>query len=507
MTSSTEATASHVHVAVIGSGFAGIAMAIRLLGDGERDFVVFERASDVGGTWRDNTYPGCACDVPSNLYSFSFAPYPDWSRRYAPQTEILAYLRDVARRFGVLPHVRFSHEVRTATWDDAEGIWRLETSGGPWTATFVVSGQGPLSTPKWPDLPGLHDFGGELMHSARWNHAYDLAGKRVAVIGTGASAIQFVPAIQPRVAHLTVFQRSAPWIVPRGDRAFTSNERRAFRSLPITQRLSRAAIFLKHERDGLGFWEPRLEPYVRSIAARHLKAQVRDASLRAKLTPNYRIGCKRILVSDDYYPALQQPNVSLVTEPIERVTKGGVVTANGTLHEVDAMLCGTGFEVATMPFARLFRGKDGRTLAQTWASGPEAYLGTTVANFPNLFLLLGPNVLLGHNSVLYMMEAQVAYVAACLQHARREHLQAFDVRPEAQRTYNDALQARFERSAWSARHCASWYLDEHGRNVTLWPDFALSFRRRLRAFDPAAYQWRLRVRPYAPREARRSSKT
>jgi len=477
----------HLKVAIIGSGFAGLGAAIRLERAGMPDYLVFEKAAEVGGTWRDNTYPGCACDVPSHLYSFSFAPNPHWSRVYAPQAEILEYLRRTARQFAILPKIAFETEVLSAAWNEGEGIWQLETSSGPFTAQYLISGHGPLITPKWPDLPGLDSFGGVKFHSARWNHDASLEGKRVAVIGTGASAIQFVPAIAQQVEQMYVFQRSAPWVVPRPDRAFSDLEQEKFKRRPLTQLASRASIFVTNELNYLGFTNPRMEKVAMKVARDHLEKQVSDLELRAKLTPNYRMGCKRILVSSTFYPALSQPNVELVTDKIVEVRPEGVLTADGVLREVDVLICGTGYVATPPPIARIFTGVGGRSLAEVWGQSPTAYLGTTVSGLPNLFLLVGPNTALGHNSIVYMIESQLNYIIGCLEHMRRSGQQVFNVRPEAQKAYNAEIQAALERSVWVQGGCTSFYLDSTGTNSTLWPGFAYQFKRRLSRFDPAAY--------------------
>jgi len=478
---------THADVAIVGSGFAGLGAAIRLCQQGAEDFVVFERAGDVGGTWRDNTYPGCACDVQSHLYSFSFAPNPDWTRSYSPQAEIWEYLRRCARDFRVLPHIRFRHEVLDAAWDDAARLWRIETSQGPYTSRVLVMASGALSEPSVPRLPGIESFKGKTFHSARWDHAYDLDGRRVAVVGTGASAIQFVPQIQPRVERLHVFQRTPPWIMPRRDRDLAERERRLFRRFPRAQRAARAAIYLLRELLVFGFRSVRLARQVERIALRHLERSVPDPALRARLTPRYRIGCKRILVSDDYLPALTRPNVELVTDRITEVREHSVVTEDGAEREVEAIIFGTGFAVTEHPIARRVRGRAGRTLAAVWAGSPRAHLGTTVAGFPNLFILMGPNTGTGHTSVLYMMEAQIEHFLSALGHMRRRGAAAIEPRPEAQAAYLAEVERRMAGTVWTAGGCASWYLDRTGRNSALWPDFTWSFRRRVASLKPEEY--------------------
>ena len=477
----------NVHVAIIGSGFGGLGTAIELQRAGVTDFLIFERAGDVGGTWRDNSYPGCACDVQSHLYSFSFAPNPDWTRSFSPQPEIWAYLQRCARDFGLLPHIRFHHEVHTAQWDDAAQRWRIETSRGTYTAAVVVMAAGALSEPAVPRLPGLDKFKGRVFHSARWAHDYDLRGRRVAVVGTGASAVQFVPEIQPVVARLHLFQRTPPWIVPRRDRALTAVERRLFRRLPAAQRAARAGIYLFRELFLLAFRHLWLNRRVERIAQRHLRRSVPDPDLRARLTPDYRIGCKRVLISNDYLPALTRPNVEVVTEEITEIRAHSIVDRAGAERHVDAIIFGTGFRVTDPPLAKHIRGRAGHTLAEVWAGSPQAHMGTTVAGLPNLFILMGPNTGLGHNSVVYMIEAQIKHVLAALAHMRQHGATAIEPRPEAQAAYVNDVQQRMAGTVWTIGGCASWYLDSQGRNSTLWPDFSWRFRRRVARLNPAEY--------------------
>ncbi len=477
----------HVRVAIVGTGFSGLGMAIRLKQQGYDSFVVLERAADIGGTWRDNTYPGCACDVPSHLYSFSFALNPNWSRAYSPQSEIWAYLRHCAGRYGITPHIRFDTEVREAAWDDDHQQWRLTTTRGRLTADILVVGNGPLSVPSLPSILGIESFEGTLFHSALWDHEHDLSGERVAVIGTGASAVQFVPRIQPLVSQLTLFQRTPPWIVPRRDHPIAPWRRALFHSLPVTQRIVRAATYWQREVGALALvYRPRLMRNFERLARRHLAAQVADPVLRAKLTPSYLIGCKRILLSDDFYPALAQPNVEVVTDRIAEVRARSIVTEDGTQRAVDTIICATGFHVTDAPIAQCVRGRAGQTLADAWRDGMRAYLGTTVAGFPNLFLLIGPNTGLGHTSMIYMIESQIAYILDCLRVMEKRHAQAVAVRPEIEDAFNEEVQRRMRGTVWKSG-CASWYLDARGRNSTLWPGFTFEFRRKTRHFDPSSY--------------------
>jgi len=477
----------HLRVAIAGSGFGGLGAAIRLREAGVGPVLVFERADEIGGTWRDNAYPGCACDVPSHLYSFSFAPYPGWSRAYSRQPEILAYLRGCAERFGVRDQVRTGHEVLRATWEQDARRWRIETSRGTWTADVFVSAVGAFSEPAVPRLPGLESFAGAAFHSARWDHGHDLRGRRVAVIGTGASAVQFVPEIQPLVQRLHVFQRSAPWVVPRRDRPRSAAARRLHRRLPATQRLARASVYWSHELLVPCFRHPRLMAVNARLARRHLEAAVADPALRARLTPDYTMGCKRVLLSDDYLPALTRENVELVTDPIAAVRPEGIVTRDGTLRAVDTIVFGTGFRVTDLPIAERIAGRDGVRLADRWDGSPRAHLGTTVAGFPNLFLLLGPNTGLGHSSVVFMIESQIAHLLAALRHLDAHGAASLEPRAEAQARFVAEVEAAMRGTVWTAG-CRSWYLDRRGRNSTLWPGFTWAFRRRLARLDPAEYR-------------------
>ncbi len=474
-------------VAIIGSGFGGLGAAIRLKQAGVEDFIIFERACDVGGTWRDNTYPGCACDVESHLYSFSFAPNPVWTRSFSTQPEIWSYLKRCAHDFGVLPHIRFQHEVRESIWDEAAQRWRIETSQGNYTASVLVMASGALSTPSTPGLPGLESFQGKAFHSAHWDHDYDLTGRRVAVVGTGASAIQFVPKIQTKVAQLHLFQRTPPWIIPRHDRALSEFEHRLFRRFPSAQRAARASIYLFRELFLLPFRHLWLAGQVERLARRHLERSVPDAELRAKLSPDYSIGCKRILISNDYLPSLTRPNVEVVTEGIAEVRGHSIVDSSGVERAVDAIILGTGFQVTDPPLAKHTRGREGRTLSEVWRGSPQAHLGTTVAGFPNLFILLGPNTGLGHNSVVYMIEAQIEHLLAAINYMHRQGASAIEPRPEAQAAFVAEVRRRMEGTVWIAGRCVSWYLDSTGRNSTLWPDFSWRFRRRVARLNPVEY--------------------
>jgi cation diffusion facilitator CzcD-associated flavoprotein CzcO len=467
---------TEVDVAIVGAGFAGLCMAIRLQQEGRRSYVVLEKAGGLGGTWRDNHYPGCACDVPSHLYSFSFEPNPGWSRVYAPQAEILAYLERCADRYGVRPHLRFHAEVESAELDERAALWRVRLAGGDEVrARHLVFGMGALSRPAIPAIAGLDRFQGKTFHSAAWDHGYDLEGKTVGVVGTGASAIQFVPRIVPRAGRLHLFQRTPPWIVPRRDHAIDPARQRLFEAAPLTQRLYRYLIYAGLEARGLGFtFDPRIMKLAERIGRAHIRAQIRSPELRRAVTPAYTLGCKRILLADDYYPALEQPNVEVVTEAIREVTPRGVVTADGQERALDALILGTGFRVTDLLTPMRVLGRGGVDVNDAWREGIEAYRGTTIAGYPNLYMLAGPNTGLGHSSMVFMIEAQVDYILACMRALDRRGARSADVLPGAQAAFNRRIQARLGKTVWSSG-CRSWYLDANGRNSTLWPGSTVEF--------------------------------
>jgi cation diffusion facilitator CzcD-associated flavoprotein CzcO len=510
-----EQAPDHHRVAIVGAGFAGLGAAIRLKQAGIEDFVVLERDSEVGGTWWANTYPGCQCDIPSHLYSFSFAPNPGWTRTYSLQPEIWEYLRRVCREHGVEAHIRFHHEVTAARWDEEARLWRLQIDAGAGngappgapsrelTAELLIAGPGPLNEPKLPEIEGIDSFRGRIFHSARWDHEHSLRGERVAVIGTGASAIQLVPHIQPQVSKLHVFQRTPPWVVPHRDRRTSRPERLLYRVCPPAQRAVRALTYVSRELFVFTLMHPHAGSLPERAARRHLRKQVPDPELRAKLTPRYRIGCKRTLISNDYYPAVGAPNVELVTDSIAALTPRGIVTADGRERELDTIILGTGFHVTDMPVAEWVHGRGGRTLDDVWRGSPQAYLGTTVAGFPNLFMLVGPNTGLGHNSLVFMIESQLNYAIDCIRHLDRSDAATFEVREDVQRRFNEEVQRRLEGSVWTSGGCVSWYLDAHGRNSTIWPGFTWPFRQRLRHFRAGDYELSPRggTAPAPPRAA------
>jgi cation diffusion facilitator CzcD-associated flavoprotein CzcO len=481
-------------VVVVGAGFGGIGMAAALKRAGIQDFLVVDRADDLGGTWRDNTYPGLACDVPSNLYSFSFRP-SRWSRRFPPREEILAYLRTMAADRGLGPHLRFGSGVTAAEFDERRAVWDLRfEDGGTVQATAVVSAVGQLNRPRLPDIAGRDDFAGPSWHSARWDHGVDLAGRRVAVVGTGASAIQFVPEVAKAAAHVDVYQRSAPYVLPKDDHPYGHAQQALFERFPAARKADRLRIFLYGELLTSGFvLSPKFLAAPMQMWRRQLRTQISDPRLREKCVPDYVMGCKRVLFSNDWYPALERPNVELVTDPIERIAADGVVTAGGTHRPADVIVYGTGFATLDFLAPMAVTGPGGRRLDEAWREGAEAYLGITVSGFPNFFMLYGPNTNLGGNSIIYMLEGQIAYVLGAIQVLEAEGLDWLDVRPDVQGSFNAWVDAASRTSVWQSG-CSSWYTTASGRNTNNWPDHTFLYRYRIRRFDLGDY----RVMPKHP---------
>ena len=447
---------------IIGAGFGGIGLAIRLDKVGISDFLILEKAGDVGGTWRDNSYPGAACDVPSHLYSFSFEPRAEWSSRYSPQAEIHDYIRHCARKYHLYPRIAFDTEVSQAQFDEQSGLWHVTTSDGrEYRARSLVTACGQLNRPIYPSIPGLDSFNGEAFHSARWRHDIDLKGKQVAVIGTGASAIQFVPQIAPEVSKLMLFQRSAPYVIAKADRRYGKREQALLRRFPVLQKLSRSGHYLTHEMRALAFISfPSLMKVMEGSFRKHLEKGVSDPQKRAQLVPDYPMGCKRMLISNDFFPAVDRTNVELITTDIEAITPDGIKTKDGQEHRADVMIFGTGFAATDFLAPMTIKGRGGHDLNETWRAGAEAYKGISISGFPNLFVLYGPNTNLGHSSIIYMLESQFNYVVSCMQTLARRGLRFIDVKPDVQ-----------------SRGCDSWYQTAEGKQTNNWPGYTFSYRR------------------------------
>ena len=477
-------------IAIIGAGFSGIGTAIKLKQAGIESFTIFERAGDVGGTWRDNTYPGAACDVPSHAYSLSFEQIPSWSRRFAESGEIHDYLRSITDKWKLREHMRVGTEIVDARFDETTGSWTLTTGDNEtFTARVVVSCAGGLVNPATPDIKGLQSFTGELFHTARWNHDYDLSGRRVAVIGTGASAVQVVPSIADEVEHLAVYQRTPAWVVPKRDKVYSVRYKRWLRRFPALLRVSRFLKYWLSELMGpIVFLDSEwLSSLGKKGSQLHLKAQVKDPELRKKLMPSFQFGCKRILISDDYWSSFERPNVELVTDPIDEIKRTGIQTRDGTFREVDAIIIATGFDLglASAPFP--ISGIGGRSLDEAWKDGAVAYKGMSVSGFPNWFILMGPNTGPGHTSVLVYTEAQIAHTVAAIQKLRDEGLRYVNVRQDVQNRYNEGLESRLKYMVWSTG-CNSWYLSADGRNHSLYPGYAVEYVLRARHFRVRDYE-------------------
>jgi cation diffusion facilitator CzcD-associated flavoprotein CzcO len=474
-------------IAIIGTGFSGIGTAIRLKQRGIEDFIIFERAQNVGGTWRDNTYPGCACDIESHLYSFSFALNPQWSRKFSFQPEILNYLHNCVNQFNLRPHIRFQHEVIEATWDEAHQYWRIQTSQGIYTARVLIAGTGALSEPMIPKLPGIDLFQGHIMHSARWDHQYQLKGKKVAVIGTGASSIQFVPEIQLQVDQLYLYQRTAAWVIPRLDRVISKLERQLTSKIPIIQKILRWKTYILREALGLAFRYPWILKMGEILAHYHIKRTISDPILQKKLTPKYRMGCKRILISNNYYPALAKKNVEVITDEIQEIRSHSIVTRDGKERQIDSLILATGFHATDMPIATKIRGRNGTLLSDSWKGGPRSYLGISVPCFPNFFLIMGPNTTLGHTSVVLIIESQIEHILKALHFMATHQVSTLEVKKEAEDQFNLEVDQQMKNTIWSTGGCNSWYQDSTGRISAIWPASIATFRNRVEPFVSSDY--------------------
>lgn len=467
---------------VVGAGISGLAAAIKLREQGVDDFKIIEQADRVGGTWRDNTYPGCGCDVPSALYSYSFAPSSQWSHLFAKQPEILDYLETVSADYGITPLISFDTALEDARWDEARHLWVLKTSRGEDLARSVIFATGPITQPKMPDLAGLKGFTGEMFHSARWQHDLDLRGKRVAVIGTGASAIQFVPQIQPEVEQLYVFQRTAPWVLPKPDMALGESGKRVVKTLPVVQKAWRAAVATSLNAINVGLRNPAALKPVGAAAKQLLRLQIQDKTLRDAVTPDFTLGCKRILFANNYYPALQADNTHLIPHGLVEVDGNTLIAANGERHEVDVIIWGTGFDVSHPPIGAKLRDASGVHLAERWkGTSPEAYLGTSLENTPNAFLVLGPNVLV-YDSFFRLAEAQLGYIVDAIKTMQRKGVTRLSIKPSVLRRHNDKVQKHLKTTVFNSGGCSSYYLDKNGRNFAAWPWSLARLQKQLRRF-------------------------
>ncbi len=489
MSNNNDATAVR-EVAIIGAGFGGIGLAIRLQQQGVQDFVIYEQAADVGGVWRDNIYPGAACDVPSHLYSFSFEPNPDWGRSYGPQEEIHRYLQHCAKKYQLNKHIKFDTAVRALDFCENTGLWKITLANGQHAkARAVVLAIGALNIPQYPEIEGIEKFGGKIMHTAEWDPDYALEGKRVAVIGTGASAIQVVPAIQPEVASLALFQRTPPWVMPKFDRPQSAARQARLRRWPVLQKVIRSLQYLLAESVVPAFmWDSFLTRFGESMGRRYLQKVVADPQLRKQLTPNYAMGCKRVLLSDNYYPALTQKNVSLLSAGVSHLDESAIYSSDGNRLEVDAIVLATGFKVPVSGAPMPVRGLAGRELNDDWATGSQAYKGMAVSGYPNLLYIMGPNTGPGNTSVIFYIESQIHYILQYLRALRANPNEYMDVKSEVQKNFNEDVQRRFKGTTWTSG-CNSWYLTADGKNTTLWPSFSWQYRLRTRHFASVEYEF------------------
>lgn len=473
-------------VIVIGSGFSGIGAGIRLTQEGINDFIILEKHQSLGGTWRDNTYPGCECDVPSALYSYSFAQNKKWSKVFAGQKEILTYTEKTARDFGIMPFLRFGIHVQNIVWQEAQQHWLIDTEQGTYQANKVISCVGYLHEPILPTISGLDSFKGDVFHSSRWNHEVDLTGKRVAVIGTGASAIQFIPEIQAKVKELIAFQRTPQWILPKPDIKVNKLVRALFQ-LPFTLNLFRKTLYLGMEIFGLGFRKPVILKRLQGLATWDINRHIKNEALKKKIIPDYTMGCKRVLLSNHYYKALAKDNVEVVASGVDRIEGNTIIASNGERCEADVIILGTGFHVSDVPIAKHVQGKSGKTMNDIWQGSPEAYRGTTITDFPNFFLVLGPNLAIGHNSAFIIIEAQLNYVMGALTEMRDNNLSRLEVNSAAQKVYNEKVQQDLQTTVWNTGGCSSYYIDENGKNSIGFPWSTFKLRKMLAKFDGQAY--------------------
>lgn len=493
------ATASIPSVAILGAGVAGICTAIKLRQAGNRNFTIYEKASEIGGTWRENTYPGCSCDVPLHMYQYSFEMLPSWTKKFVFAADIKAYLEYVVDKYGLRPHIRFNTEIEEAKFDEQSGTWRLRSGDAAFDANVLVAGTGQLHRPLYPNIPGRENFKGASWHSAKWNHDYDLKGKRVGVIGTGASAIQFVPEIAKEVSDLYIYQRTASWVAPRPQRVFKSWEKALYKAVPWVMNLQRYKIYWQNE--SLFFTFHHMGDTIKKAANDEMNAYVKDPAKRAKLTPDYEPGCKRVLFANDWFPAMGRNNVHLETEKITRITEDGIETADGKVQKVDAIVYGTGFDTTNFLGPMKVTGLAGRDLKEVWKGGAEAHHGITVSGFPNFFMLYGPNTNLGHNSIIFMIECQANYIAQCLQKLARDNLVYLDVKSDVQRASNKVVQDDNAKSVYASGGCTSWYKTAEGKVTNNWANYTFKYWWRTRRPNFAEFNMRARTSGALPGRA------
>ncbi len=480
-----------VDVAIVGAGFGGLCMAIKLREAGNDNFVILEKGSEVGGTWRDNSYPGCACDVQSHMYSYSFEGKADWTKRYAPWNEIQNYILHCTEKYGIRPFVQFNSEVISAKFDEATGKWTVKTTNGDTIiARYFVLATGPLHIPQIPTIPGLDKFQGKLFHSAQWDHSYDFKDKNVVSIGTGGSAIQYVPEIAPDVKQLYVFQRSPAWVIPRDERGYTGIEKKIFALSPLLRKLYRARLYWSNESRVWPVFNPAVARTLQPLAKAFIRLQVKDPALAKKLTPDYTIGCKRVLISNKYFPTFNRKNVELVTDGIKEIREHSIVTKDGVERPADCIVLGTGFIVDPRIYMKNFEltGLKGHDIHQDWKDGPDSYYGVTISGYPNLFQLVGPNSGLGHNSIIFMIESQVKYILDCMSVAKQKGADYLDVKADVQAKFNERVQQSIKGTVW-ATGCQSWYQQADGKNVAVWPFSTWRFWLETQHVAPNEYNW------------------
>ncbi|OTG82984.1 flavin-containing monooxygenase [Acinetobacter sp. ANC 4648] len=478
-------------VAIIGAGFGGLAMAIRLLQANIQDFIILEKADDVGGTWRENQYPGAACDVQSHMYSLSFAPKKDWSKRYAEAAEIFDYIQDIIKEFELKEFIQFQHEVISVKFDETALNWQLIMQNGQHIeAQFIVFASGPLHVPQIPKIKGIEKFKGEVFHSSQWNHNYNLNNKCVASIGTGGSAIQYIPEIAPKVEQLYVFQRTAAWVIPRDERAYHTLDKTLFSHFEWFRKLHRARLYWSNESRVVPIVKPQIMKYGQKLAEALIKFKIKDPKIAQKLTPNFVMGCKRILISNKYFPTFNRDNVELITEAIQEVTADSIITKDGKQHKIDCLIYGTGFITDPRIYLKSFAcyGQNNLELKEAWKDGAESFYGITTKDFPNLFQLLGPNTVLGHNSVIFMIESQTNYIIQMIQLVHKTQTQAISVKAEAQDQFNQNVQKQLKGTVWQSG-CVSWYQQDGGKNFSLWPTYTWKYWLETRKVNPADYQF------------------